>query len=97
MSYRISIKDLESLCSHLNELTGSPMEYSSNKKGEPFKSNIGHYTISLAYGGAELQRVMNEGGGVSCPLSSGHVPKRELYEQMQSFIRGLESAKELLK
>jgi len=94
---RINIADLEELCAHLNKLTGSPLEYSSHKKGEKFKSNIGHFCISQAYGGVELQRVMNHGGGVDCPLSSGHCPKRELYEQMRTFIYGLEAAKDLLK
>jgi hypothetical protein len=37
-----------------------------------------------------LHRHVNEGGGVNCPLVHGHVPKRELYNLMQAFIKGLE-------
>lgn len=58
-----------------------------------FKANIGHYTISHAYGGVCLHRVVNEGGGVSTPIISYHAPKRELYNAMQAFIKGLEAVR----
>ena len=37
-----------------------------------------------------LCRTMNEGGGIDCPIGQGHVPKRELFEKIDSFIRGIE-------
>tara|TARA_R110000868_G_scaffold327701_1_gene588593 strand:- start:5468 stop:5749 length:282 start_codon:yes stop_codon:yes gene_type:complete len=86
---RITIKDLRAVCARLNRITGSPDTYSSNKPGEPFKANIGNYHISQAYGGYCLHRVHNTGGGVSAPLSSGHIPARELYNLMQAYISGL--------
>lgn len=35
----------------------------------------------------------NEGGGVTAPLSSGHIPKRELWERMHAYRAGLEAVK----
>ena len=91
---RITIKHLRALAARLNTITGSPMEYASPRtQGVPFSANIGNYHISQAYGGYCLHRVANHGGGVSCPLSSGHIPARDLYERMHAYIRGMDDAR----
>ena len=46
------------------------------------------------YGGVCLRRMHTDGGGVSSPLSIGHVLKRELYHAMFAFIAGLNAATE---
>lgn len=94
---RITEKQLKNLCQYLNELTGSPMEYST-RVVQPdgsikFTANKGHYHISHAYGGVCLHRVCNEGGGVTTPLIHGHVPKRELFNLIHAFIKGLDAAR----
>lgn len=85
MADRITNMHLEALAQRINKLTNSPTEYMTDRK-----INVGHFHISYAYGGACLQRTCNDGGGVTCPIDQGHVPKRELYEKMHAFIRGLE-------
>jgi hypothetical protein len=87
---RITDKQLDNLATWLNELTGSPTEYRNKETG---KINVGHFTISHAYGGVCLHRICNEGGGCSTPLSGGHIPKRDLFNEMHAFIKGLEFAK----
>jgi hypothetical protein len=87
---RITDKQLENLATWINELTGSPVEYRNKETG---KINIGHFTLSHAYGGVCLHRIVNDGGGCSTPIVHGHIPKRELFEQMHAFIKGLEFAK----
>jgi hypothetical protein len=37
--------------------------------------------------------MVNEGGGIRTPLVSGHVTKRELYNAMQAYIRGLDDVR----
>ena len=81
---RITEKQLQAVVDRINRITNSPAEPYINGKAQ-----VGSYHISYAYGGVCLHRIANEGGGVSSPLSSGHVPKRELYNLMQSFISGL--------
>jgi hypothetical protein len=54
------------------------------------------YVISYAYGGASLHRNCDVNGdgeshGVSDVFGCGHVPKRELYDRMQAFLRGVET------
>jgi superoxide dismutase len=89
---RITNKHLEGMIARLNRLTNSPAKpYERNEAGR-LVAQIGNYHLSQAYGGVCLHRMHNEGGGVTTPLSGGHVPKRELYEQIYAFIRGIETA-----
>ena len=53
---RITDKQLENLATFINELTGSPTEYRNQETG---KINIGHFTLSYAYGGVCLHRIVN--------------------------------------
>ena len=90
---RITVKHLEQLCEYLNELTGNPVK-PWNEKG---RANIGNYHLSYAYGGVCLHQNVNESGGVTTPIIHGHVAKRELFDLMHAYIKGIELHKELLK
>jgi hypothetical protein len=86
---RITDKQLDNLATWLNELTGSPIESSFRDDNGKYQSNIGNYHISHAYGGVCLHRIVNEGGGITCPIIGGHVPKRELFNLIHAYIKGL--------
>ena len=88
---RITQKDLEYLVKTINQLTGSP-ETPYSKHGDTCTGNIGNYHLDYAYGGVNLVRMCNEGGGISQPLGGGFHTKRELYNRLTAFIYGLESA-----
>ena len=90
---RITEKDLQRLCDRINEATGSPMK-PWERVNDRNRANIGNYHLSHAYGGVCLHRMHNESGGVSTPLSGGHGSKRDLYNEMHAFLRGLEAAKQ---
>ena len=86
---RVTEKQLQAIVDRLNRITGSPME--------PYvdgKAQIGNYHLSHAYGGVCLHRMFNEGGGVSSPLSTGHISKRELMGLLYAFISGIETQRE---
>ena len=89
---RITQKDLQYVVDRINRITGSPMA-PWKREGDKMTAQIGNYHLSGAYGGVCLHRITNEGGGVTCPIGMGHVPKRELYERMHAYIAGLEAAK----
>jgi len=93
MSNRITKKQLETSADYLNRITGNPETAYTRDDSGKFTANIGNYHISYAYGGACLHQMMNEGGGVTCPIEHCHVPKRELWDKMQAFIAGIELAK----
>ena len=84
MTNRVTEKQLQSIVDRINTMTGSPLEPYANGKAQ-----IGNYHLSHAYGGVCLHRMHNEGGGVSSPLSVGHVTKRELANLMYAYICGL--------
>lgn len=86
---RITDRDLLAVVERINRITGSPTE-TYIKAGDRYVAQIGNYHLSHAYGGVSLHRMMNESGGVENVLGCGHVPKRDLYDRMQAFIRGLE-------
>jgi hypothetical protein len=83
---RITEKHLQAIVDRLNRLTGMPAAPYVNGVAQ-----VGNYHISHAYGGVCLHRMGNESGGVSSPLSTGHIPKRELAGLLHSFIAGIES------
>ena len=92
---RITTKDLEATAARINRLTNSPMQPYVKGAGmdkQGYTAQIGCYHLSGAYGGYALHQMVNEGGGVR-DIFGGHMPKRELYERMHAFIRGLETAK----
>ena len=93
MTTRITIANLEAVVARINRLTGSPAT-PWRREGDRNRANIGNYHPSHAYGGVSLHRMANEGGGVTTPIGSGHVPKRELYEQLHAFLRGIDVAQE---
>lgn len=87
---RITEKHLQSVVDRLNTITGSPMKTYIDGKAQ-----IGNYHLSHAYGGVCLNRMHNECGGVSSPLSIGHVSKRELAGLLHAFIAGINTSKEV--
>jgi len=84
----IDLKDLNILCDVINEMTGSPKATYTRTEGR-YIANIGNFHLSQANGGVCLHRILNEGGGVSCPIINCHVPKKDLFNQMQAFIAGM--------
>jgi hypothetical protein len=83
---RITEKHLQAIVDRLNRITGMP--------AAPYidgKAQIGNYHLSHAYGGVALHRMYNEGGGITSPLSTGHITKRELANLMHAYIAGLET------
>jgi len=90
---RITKGMLEAKCDYLNRIMKQPVKPYREVNGplgrKMYKANIGNYHISYAYGGVSLHRMMNEAGGVNCPIESGHVPKRELLNLMDAYISGL--------
>lgn len=89
MNNRITISDLEIVCARINKVTNSPAEsYTKSAEGK-YTSNPNNYHLSGAYGGYNLHRMCNEGGGINNVFSCGHIPKRELYDRMQAYLNGL--------
>ena len=94
---RITDKQLQAVCDRINKLFNLPLTPykpydAAVGRAQP---NAGVYHLSHAYGGVSLHRMSERGGctGVNDVFSRGHMPKRELYELMHAFLRGVDTAK----
>lgn len=85
---RITEKDLQAMCDRINRMLDKPLDPYARTEGNS-GANIGCYHLSHAYGGVALHQMVNDGGGVR-DIFGGHMPKRELYERMHAFIKGIE-------
>jgi hypothetical protein len=53
-------------------------------------ANVGNFHLSSAYGGVALVQMVGSSGGISMPLMQGHTTKRDCYDQVYAFIKGIE-------
>ena len=88
---RITTKDLQALCDRINTICGTPLKPYA-KVGEKYEPQARCYHLSGAYGGYSLEQMCDTGSGVRS-IIAGYRPKRELYELMHAYIRGLETKK----
>ncbi len=90
--YRITIKDIENGLARLNRLTNNPLTPYSRSEDGKFTTNIGNYHLSQAYGGCQIHQMLSDAGGITCPITAGHVTKRECFDTLHAFINGVEAA-----
>lgn len=106
MSDRITQRDLEAVCARINRTVngngpasidedGAYAVWRQSRAGRGLEQIPNIYSISYAYGGAALHRncdldASGESHGIS-DVFGHHMPKRELYERMQAFLRGVEA------
>jgi hypothetical protein len=77
---RVTTAQLEKLVRELNISKGqNPDQYTDGK------SNAGTYCISWAYGGCELQQLVNEGAATREISRDGHGTKRQLFNFLKNF------------
>ena len=81
--YKITKRDLDETVARINRIMGIT---------DPKWNIVGSYVLEGAYSGWKLARIENVHGGQS-DITSGYISKRELYNQMHAFIRGLETTK----
>ena len=89
---RITNKKLDYQVELINKILGRALEpYSKNENGE-YHPNPGCFHLSGAYGGVALHEMSHKPGctGIIDVFGAGHMPKRELYDRMSAFIRGLD-------
>ena len=85
----ITIKNINLQIDRLNRITNSPASHMD----ENLISNVGNYYLSRAYGGCQVQRIVNKQGAADHPITGSHVPKRECFITLVAFIEGFEAAR----
>jgi hypothetical protein len=94
MANRITDAHLKALVDRLNLLTGNDLSPYTNLGGKT-QASPGNFHISHAYGGVALMQMSNESGGCRMPLMQGHTTKRDCYDQVYAFLKGIEYAQGL--
>jgi hypothetical protein len=90
---RITVAQLQAVIDRINRETDSPMQpYAPDADGRQ-RAQIGNFHLSRAYGGFALHRMVTNGGGVSSPLHTGHIPARELLDRMHAYLAGIDAAR----
>jgi len=84
---RITLKNLEAVVDRINNALDRPMTPWTKTT-----ANIGNFHLYGAYGGYALHEMISEGGGVN-DIFGGYMTKRELWEKMHAFLRGVNVSK----
>ena len=90
--HRYTQKDLDGAVRGLNLIAGFTAEEADaplyTREGGEYRAMVGRYTLQGAYGGWQLQQVINEGGGVRS-ITSGYLSKREVYIVIHAYREGM--------
>ena len=91
--YKYTMADLNGAVRGLNRIAGFSEEEADAPlytMDENLKSTamVGRYTLQGAYGGWQLQQVINEGGGVRA-ITQGYGTKREVYHLIHAYREGM--------
>lgn len=90
--HRYTQKDLDGAVRGLNLIAGFTAEEAdaplSVRDGDGHRSMVGRYILSGAYGGWQLQQIVNEMGGVRS-ITSGYLSKREVYIVIHAYREGM--------
>ena len=97
MAYRYTQRDLDGAVRGLNLMAGFTAEeadaplYTMDERLNS-TAMVGRYTLAGAYGGWQLQQVINEGGGVRA-ITQGYGTKREVYHLIHAYREGMAAGK----
>lgn len=93
MAYRYTQRDLDGAVRGLNLMAGFTAEeadaplYTMDERLNS-TAMVGRYTLAGAYGGWQLQQIINEGGGVRA-ITQGYGTKREVYHLIHAYREGM--------
>jgi hypothetical protein len=89
---RITKKQIQASIDTINSILNRPDSPYSQVDGKCV-ANIGNFSLSQAYGGYCVHLMVNENGGVSCPIWCGHITASDAYWRLCAFISGLDFKK----
>jgi len=89
---RITQKDLEQAVRVLNLAAGANVDPYTKQDDGKYRANPGTYLLDGAYGGWKLVQVRGESGGERS-VTSGYVPKSQLYHLIHAYIDGLRTGR----
>ena len=93
MAHRYTKRDLDGAVRGLNLIAGFTAEEADaplwiHTRGEDSRAMVGRYYLYGAYGGWQLQQIVNEGGGERA-ITQGYLSKREVYHLIHAYREGM--------
>lgn len=79
----------------LNKITGNAVKPYTKIDDYHLQRNIGHYHIDNGYKGLALVQYVNIYGAVKLTFGYERLTKRALFEQLRTYIAGIQVGKEL--
>lgn len=97
LSTRVTRADLADLCEQINKLTNSPVAYGAKKTNGETVAFVGHFFCHPVPdgGGFELRRTDMPYGGSVNVLGTGAIPRKDMFNRLNAFIKGIETGKAL--
>ena len=89
----MDIELLESAVDTLNKLLGAPLSQYAEDGTPSYKT----YSVAKVGNKYQLQRIVNEGGGIQLELSPFPVPAQILYDLIHAYIKGIEQGRKAMK
>ena len=89
----MDIELLESAVDNLNQILGAPL----SQYAEDGTPNYKTYSVAKVGNKYQLQRIVNEGGGIQLELSPFPVPAQILYDLIHAYIKGIEQGRKAMK
>ncbi len=87
---RVKQADIEHQIERLNNAIGVPNELSTKQPDGTFKRNPKVFYLAMAYGGYKLEQQCATGSGCRDVLNTGYTTKRELYQAIDCYMRGMD-------
>lgn len=97
VSNRVTREDLADLCKRINELTNSPTTMGIKLPRGEVRHNVGHFHCQPVPdgGGYEFRRIDMPYGGSVNVLGTGAIPRKDMFNRLNAFIKGIETGKAL--
>lgn len=101
---RMTRKQIQAQCDNLNRLLGLPMEpYTSHIEDKGYmasrtsRANIGNIHLDHNIGGYAIHQMVNDGGGVTCPMGDYRLTAWECWHALRVACGAVQLAQERAK
>lgn len=95
MSERTTRCQLEHQVASLNRLLGRPeAPWTQREDGKGCRANVGNLHLDHCLGGWQVQEMVSDGGGVTCPLGDARHTAGEMWHVLRAAVGAVQMAQE---
>jgi hypothetical protein len=94
MTQRITDVDIARILHRINTALEAPVKPWITDENNILRSQPGCHILDNAYGGYSLRKLLSPDGAETA-ITSGYIPKRQVYAQMQAYLAGIMVGKQI--